>query len=520
MTSSATTSEAAMVLGNGTVQDISVQFDGSTQDFYAGLDTTGAYMIGAGLVVGTTPYFSINSTGNIGIGLTTQTALLHLNGSNGTVGLEINSNATTGTNNIMMLRSDVASADDPVFRVQANGEVYADGAYTGTGADYAEYFFTQDEDLSFGEAVCIDEENSNAVRRCTRSGDTNIMGIISSNPSIIGNSPEGRENDENYKVVAMLGQIPAKVNDENGAVNIGDSLTASSEAGYLRRAEAGESTVGIALEKLISGSNEIKVLISRKNKSLTVEAVEASIQERIAAMEIEDQVNQIIANGTEMLEVKTRLNSLELANMGNGLLVNDINAQISQIKDQIKEIDFVAMNDKLDTLLSFLDATEGNIIVSGKLEAEITETGVLIIKNAPDLEAPTIGEAKICGLIPVDEDDDKTDDCSGNGIPFDGDKDGKDDATGKAMPKDEDGDWIDDDSKEGIVNNGRTVVIKTKAVNSGSKIFMTPKKSFITQPLVITKFDPSNGFTVEIKDAISETIKFDWWIVEEKIGEI
>jgi hypothetical protein len=521
--SSSGTSGSKITLGSGLAEDSLTIFDGDAQDYHLGLDDTDdIFKIGLGGALGTNDFLSMDSTGRIGIGTVAQTALLHLNGANGVVPFEINSNATTSTNNIMMLRSDVASADDAVFRVQANGAVYADGAYTGTGADYAEYFFTKDKDLVSGEVVCIDEDNSSAVKRCSRSGDSNVMGIVSSNPSIIGNGKDNREDDENYKVIGMLGQIPAKVNDESGSINIGDSLTSSSTGGYLRKAEAGESTVGIALEKMVSGNSTIAVMISRRNKSLTVETVEKSIQDRIAAMEIEDQVNQIIASGTEMLDAKSRLSDLELAMTGNGLLINDIQVQMAQIKEQIKDVDFAEMNDKLDTLLSFLDATDGNVTISGKLKAEITETGILVINNI-DSDASTIGTGKICGLIADSKDEngvfDNIDDCSGNKIPFDADGDGMNDWTDntKSMPKDENHDWIDDDTGEGIVNDGKSVIIHTKAVDGNSKIFVTSTSTTIIQPLSVVDIDKEEGFKVETDNGIKvdSSLEFNWWIVEE-----
>ena len=56
-----------------------------------------------------------------------------------------------------------------------------------------------------------------------------------------------------WKIVAMLGQIPAKVSSENGAIMPGDSLTSAIQPGYLRKANPGESNVGLALELFPSG---------------------------------------------------------------------------------------------------------------------------------------------------------------------------------------------------------------------------------------------------------------------------
>ncbi|NCQ16641.1 hypothetical protein GW814_03275, partial [Candidatus Falkowbacteria bacterium] len=107
----------------------------------------------------------------------------------------------------------------------------------------------------------MDVTASNAVKRCTRGHDNNVMGIISSNPSIIGNAPNQASASANYVVVGMLGQIDALVSAENGPINIGDSLTsASSTPGYAMKADGGDSTVAVALEPLSAGKGKIKVL--------------------------------------------------------------------------------------------------------------------------------------------------------------------------------------------------------------------------------------------------------------------
>ncbi|NLC30469.1 MAG: hypothetical protein GX765_00250, partial [Candidatus Moranbacteria bacterium] len=247
------------------------------------------------------------------------------------------------------------------------------------------------------------------------------------------------------------------------------------------------------------------------------------IQERIAAMAIEDQINQIIASGAEMLDVRSRLTVLESANMGNGLLLNEIQLQMAQIKEQIKEVDFAEMDDKLDTLLSFLDASEGDITIGGTLKAEITETGTLVISNI-DSEAPTIGTGKICGLITdtknADGQYDNIDDCSGVKIPFDSDGDGMNDATENTepMPKDEDRNWFDDETGKAIVNDGKSVIVYTKAITKNSKVFITSTSRDIIQPLSVVEIIPGESFKVQTDNGISvdRALEFNWWIVEEK----
>ncbi|MFA6609091.1 MAG: FG-GAP-like repeat-containing protein [Candidatus Paceibacterota bacterium] len=196
----------------------------------------------------------------------------------------------------------------------AAGYVNSVSGYKTNYADYAEYFYTVDTDLEPGEAVCVDIIRENAVKRCAQASDGNLMGIVSTNPAIVGNNEYGRENNDNYVVIGMLGQVPAKVSTENGAIRPGDSLTsASGTPGYMMRANAGDPTVGVALEGLISDgevvTGTIKVLISRRNKSITVEEVEEKVTDRIAAMEIEDEVNILIANAVNSLNLEDEINS-------------------------------------------------------------------------------------------------------------------------------------------------------------------------------------------------------------------
>jgi len=206
------------------------------------------------------------------------------------------------------------STSGTIFTVDEDGDIAYDGAASTPAADYAEYYYTINTDLEPGEAVCVDVERANAIKRCDRSADDNLMGIVSTKPAIVGNSKAGYANNPNYKIIGMLGQVPAKVTTENGPIRPGDSLTSAYEAGYLMKASAGDSTVGVALEGLDGSRTDIKdgvvnVLISRRNKSLTVEQVEEKVTERIANMEIEDEVNILIAKSIENLNLDEEINS-------------------------------------------------------------------------------------------------------------------------------------------------------------------------------------------------------------------
>lgn len=310
----------------------------------------GYFMIGgsASALQATSSIF-MDLTGNVGIGTTTPTAKLSV----------VNSTAADADNIFT-----VASTSN-VFRITGGGDVYADGSFIDTGADYAEYFFSTDKDLSAGEVVCVDVTENNAVKRCERASDGNVMGIVSTKPAIIGNAKPGYASNRNYAIVGMLGQVPAKVSDENGSIRPGDSLTSASLAGYIMKANAGDSTVGVALEtfgnQALSGApsvvstGEIKVLISRRNKSLTVEMVESTITEHIADMEIEDEVQILIANA---------VNNLDLDNEIQPIVDEQIN-----LFDQRLTVEFDSYDNRLTTIAASIDSLSARM---GLIESGVT----------------------------------------------------------------------------------------------------------------------------------------------------
>ncbi len=485
LTSSATT-ESALIVGNNTAQNTSIIFDNLTQDFYAGIDNADSvFKIGSGQTIGTSPWFAIKSTGNVGIGTTTPTAKLHLNGVSGTVTFELNSNETAGnaTNNILMLRSDVASADDPVFRIQANGAVYADGAYSNGGADYAEYFYTKDTDLQSGEAVCIDPTKTNAIQRCQNNGDNNIMGIVSSKPSIIGNKTANQENDPtHYAIIGMLGQVAGKVSNENGDLKVGDSLTASSTPGLLRKANAGESTVGIAMENFNDKAGTIQVLISRRNQSLTVEKVQQQVSDNIAAMNLKDQVDNLVAQASTNLDKQladqiTTLTNLQTQITDQADITAKLQKQIEDLKLQNQKYaafdQLIANISNIDNLI-FKDSLGNLDLTGGKITAQDIQALGLI--EAQNIEAKDSLKAENLQL---------GDQVSGTGV-----------------------------VKAGQLESDK---IATTQIKIGSKLYITAKGSTQGKMLYYDEADIEEGVGFKVKidaPALDKDVEFNWLIVK------
>ena len=185
-----------------------------------------------------------------------------------------------------------------VFRVTAEGDVLADGAYYGeafyTGAaDIAEWVDVS-EPVAPGDVLELDPEHPGYYRKARGRCSTLVAGVVSTNPGFIlgaktpSSSVSGSElwtmdlgpwtegsglitddsrlTTPDRALLALIGIIPVKVTDEGGPIRPGDLLVSSSTSGYAMRWDQESdlpvySFVGKALEPLTDESGLILVLL-------------------------------------------------------------------------------------------------------------------------------------------------------------------------------------------------------------------------------------------------------------------
>jgi len=152
---------------------------------------------------------------------------------------------------------------DAVFRVDKAGTVYADGDYQVGGADVAEYIDASDA-VAPGDVVEIDPEAEGQFRVAATANSPLVAGVISTDPGVSLSAQGGADAEDTRPQLALAGTTPVKVCDENGAIEPGDLLVASSVAGHAMAAPADPApgaVIGKALGSLETGSGVMRMLV-------------------------------------------------------------------------------------------------------------------------------------------------------------------------------------------------------------------------------------------------------------------
>ncbi|MFA6537540.1 MAG: hypothetical protein WCT18_04060, partial [Patescibacteria group bacterium] len=117
--------------------------------------------------------------------------------------------------------------------------------------DLAESFKIKNE-IDSGAIVAMDE---NLTLFKADKNENRVVGVISTNPALDLNKIDGQP-------LALSGVVPVSVSNENGKINAGDFIMASSVAGVGAKACGQGTAVGKALEGFSSKFGKIKMIVS------------------------------------------------------------------------------------------------------------------------------------------------------------------------------------------------------------------------------------------------------------------
>lgn len=166
---------------------------------------------------------------------------------------------------------NVLVANNPtkrIFRLDASGNLFAAGSLNPNGADYAELVAVvgKQNDYQPGDVLVIDEYEDRHVTLSHEPYATNVAGVFSTKPGILGSVHSMSEPTEEEIPVAMVGIVPCKVSTENGPIRRGDLLVTSSTPGYAMRAtdrsRMAGAILGKALQPLQEKAGIIQIIVS------------------------------------------------------------------------------------------------------------------------------------------------------------------------------------------------------------------------------------------------------------------
>jgi hypothetical protein len=255
------------------------------------------------------PLFTVLGNGNVGIGMSSPGAKLHVYSTveNPSAGLVSIQSASSGGNNYPLLRIRTVSggnendkngiymtaaphgravyiedtSSNPLFTVAGNGTVgigmtcaatEPSGSLCVSGNIAAKYqdvaeWVPASQALAAGTVVVLDADHFNQVVPSAIAYDTRVAGVVSASPGII----LGEAGADKVKV-ATTGRVKVKVDASQGAVQVGDLLVTGTQAGYAMKSQPVSvggipmhrpgTLIGKALEPLKEGAGEILVLLS------------------------------------------------------------------------------------------------------------------------------------------------------------------------------------------------------------------------------------------------------------------
>jgi len=173
---------------------------------------------------------------------------------------------------LLMFRQPSAA----ILRVDLAGNFYTDGAYycglqnlpcfnSGLGADLAERINTS-EPVEPGDVVELDPEHPGFYRKSRNPYSTLVVGVVAAAPGITIGQKAPRDK-EDRPLLALIGVVPVKATIENGLIQPGDLLVASSTPGYAMRCSYPQGCegmlIGKAVEPLSAKQGVIKMLLMK-----------------------------------------------------------------------------------------------------------------------------------------------------------------------------------------------------------------------------------------------------------------
>ncbi|MGF6850928.1 hypothetical protein QFZ51_006163 [Chitinophaga sp. W3I9] len=183
-----------------------------------------------------------------------------------------------GTGNNMLVNHTGPSGNIAVFqsasvnvaRINKAGRGFFNGGTQASGADVAESFAVSGERNAYetGDVLVISTHTDRMVEKSSEPYSTLVAGVFATKPGLLLTEKDIDANLDEEVPMGVIGVIPTKVCNENGAIRRGDLLVTSSRAGYAMKADIDKvkpgQVLGKALQEFSGAEGKINVLVSVK----------------------------------------------------------------------------------------------------------------------------------------------------------------------------------------------------------------------------------------------------------------
>lgn len=307
---------------------------GTNYGGYFQADGTG----GAGYGVYSTVVAASDWAGYFTGGYGLYTSELHVN--DPTAGVGYNRIGTNATGHGLSTANDLLITGN----LEVDGSSWFDGGHT----DLAEMInYTGSGEA--GDVIVVDKENDNTAHLADKAYDSSVIGIISTNPSLVitGDIKEG-------KLLAVAGRVPTKVTNLNGPIARGDLLTTSVIPGHAMKATESGPTVGKALEPCDADSCTIWVFLNVGwNGGSNTNAVMPSSNPSVVYqnLTLDKLTNDLDSNGFAINNVSKIISKNEVWSIDeNGLL--KIKVEFERDKEILKKEIYALSSTGVEVVLS------------------------------------------------------------------------------------------------------------------------------------------------------------------------
>lgn len=186
------------------------------------------------------------------------------------------SNAGTGTG--LLVNHTGPSGSIAVFqsgganvaRINKAGMAFFNGGTQNSGADVAESFAVTGQRNAYepGDVLVIATHTDRMVEKSSEPYSTLVAGVFATKPGVLLTEDQIDADLSGEVPMGIVGVIPTKVCNENGAIHRGDLLVTSGKAGYAMKADPDllkpGQVIGKALQEFDGTAGKIKVLVNVK----------------------------------------------------------------------------------------------------------------------------------------------------------------------------------------------------------------------------------------------------------------